>query len=193
MKLLFTDDTAFNPSTSSSSTDAAFGLPFAFPIDISSLEQTITVGYNGQSFAQLALPRAPSTTNVEQRIIHLTFDSVPFAVFDDQHDTFSTFVAATTVGKTETLHLAGAANADANTAVGTLSLTNITFSVDSSIEGLQGLDTKPVTINDLDVNHGFPDHLLIKVNSNIFNPRYLFTTTVNAHTLPSLKRVFLAI
>jgi hypothetical protein len=172
LELLFTTDTAYNPSSSSNSTDAAFGLPFAFPIDITSLEQTLVATYNGQAFAELALPKAPSTTDVEQRIIHLTFSDVPFAVYSDQHNTFDSFVAATTIGTTETLHLSGAANADAQTAVGTLSLANITFSVDSTISGLQGLNTKPVTVSNLDVNHGYPDYLLITADSAIFNPRY---------------------
>lgn len=172
LQLIFTDDTAYNPATSSKSTDAAFTLPFGFPIDISALEQTLTVGFEGRSFAQLALPKAPSSTDVENRIIHLTFDDVPFAVFDDTHSIFDEFVAATTTGSTQNLHLSGTANADAKTAVGLLSLADIAFSVDSTIEGLQGLNARPVTVSNLDVNHGFPDFLLIKVDSALFNPRY---------------------
>ncbi|KAJ6607775.1 hypothetical protein B0H10DRAFT_2227490 [Mycena sp. CBHHK59/15] len=173
LKLLFTESTAYKPSTSSNSTDAAFTLPFGFPLDITALEQTLTVGFKGQSIAQLALPKAPSKTDVDTRVIHLTFDSVPFAVFDDQHSNFDDFVAATTVGSTETLQLSGSANADAQTAVGLLSLTDITFSVASTIGGLQGLATKPVTVANLDVNHGFSDYLLIKVDSALFNPSTL--------------------
>ncbi|KAJ6593726.1 hypothetical protein B0H19DRAFT_32612 [Mycena capillaripes] len=173
LKLLFTESTAYSPLTSSSSTDAAFTLPFAFPLDINALEQTITVGFKGESIAQLALPKAAAKTDVAARIIHLTFDSVPFAVFDGKQSNFDDFVAATTVGKTEALHLSGSANADALTAVGLLSLSGISFSVDSEIDGLQGLNTKPVTVANLDVNHGFPDYLLIKVNSALFNPSNL--------------------
>ncbi|KAJ7675082.1 hypothetical protein B0H17DRAFT_1161695 [Mycena rosella] len=173
LKLMFTEGTAYSPLTTSTSTDAAFTLPFAFPLDITALDQTITIGFKGESIAQLALPKAPTKTDVDARIIHLTFDGVPFAVFDDKHSNFDDFVAATTVGSTETLHLSGSANADAQTAVGLLSLTDISFSVDSDIEGLQGLNTKPVTVANLDVNHGFPDYLLIKVDSALFNPRYV--------------------
>ncbi|KAJ7209536.1 hypothetical protein GGX14DRAFT_451849 [Mycena pura] len=173
LKLLFTEDTAFNPSTSSSSTDAAFTLPFAFPIDISALEQTITIGYKGASIAQLDIPKGPVKTDVNARIIHLTFDSVPFAVFDNMHSNFDAFVADTTVGVQETLHLSGFANADAQTAVGQLSLSEIAFSVDSTLEGLQGLNTKPVTVTNLDVSHGFTDFLLITVDSALFNPSNL--------------------
>lgn len=171
LQLLFTENTAYDPSTSSKSTDAAFTLPFGFPIDISALEQTINIAYEGQSFAQLAIPKGPSNTDVQDRIIHLTFDDVPFAVFSDGHGTFDKFVAATTIGKVTTMGLSGSANADAKTAVGLISLSDIAFSVDSSIDGLQGLNTRRVTVSNLDVNHGYSDYLLIKVDSAIFNPR----------------------
>ncbi|TFK44582.1 hypothetical protein BDQ12DRAFT_661303 [Crucibulum laeve] len=173
LELLFTEDTAYHPATSSKSTDAAFTLPFGFPLDISALEQTITIGFEGNDFAKLAIPKGPSATDVDKRIIHLSFDNVPFAVFDNLHSTFDRFVAATTIGGTQSLHLSGSANADAKTAVGLLSLKDIAFAVDSDIEGLQGLNTKPVTVSNLDVNHGFPDFLLIKVDSALFNPSNL--------------------
>lgn len=95
-------------------------------------------------------------------------------MFGGAHSTFERFVTSTTVGSKQTLHLSGSANADAKTAVGLLSLQNITFSVDSSIAGLQGLAARPVTISKLDVNHGFSDFLLIKVDGALFNPRSAF-------------------
>ncbi|KAJ3567055.1 hypothetical protein NP233_g6616 [Leucocoprinus birnbaumii] len=173
MDLRFTEATAYDPSTSSSSTDAAFTLPFGFPIDIKALEQTITLGYDGTDFAQLAIPKGPSTTDVQNRIIHLNFENVPLAVSSGGHSTFQNFLAATTMQKQQTVRLSGTANADASTAVGMLSLTGINFSVESTIQGLQGLDTKPVTVSSLDVNHGFPDFLLIKTQSTLFNPSNL--------------------
>jgi hypothetical protein len=170
--LIFSTGSPFAPVTSSQSTDAAFTLPFGFPLDITALQQTITLGFGGSAFGQLAIPKGPSTTDVGARIIHLKFGNVPLEVSDGGHSTFEQFIAATTVGSKETLALSGSADADANTAVGLLSLKNIAFSVNSDIAGLQGLDARPVTISNLDVNHGFPDFLLIKVNSALFNPRY---------------------
>lgn len=173
LELLFTEDTAYNPSTSSNLTTAAFTIPFAFPIDIVELQQTIDVSSGGQNFAQLAIPQGPSTTDVDTRIISLTFSDVPFQVIDGAESTFDDFLAATTVGSNVTMGLSGTVDASASTAVGTLSLTNISFSVDTTIAGLQGLDTEPVTVMDLDVNQGFTDFLLIKVNSPLTNPRYV--------------------
>ncbi|KIK68835.1 hypothetical protein GYMLUDRAFT_34828 [Collybiopsis luxurians FD-317 M1] len=173
LDLQFTEATAYSPSTSSNLTTAAFTIPFAFPIDIVALEQTINVGSNGHNFAKLSIPKGPASTDVDTRIITLTFSNVPFAVNDGAESTFNDFLAATTIGKTVGMSLSGSANADASTAVGTLSLTDINFSVDTTIAGLQGLNTEPVTVSDLDVNHGFPDYLLIKVNSPLTNPSNL--------------------
>ncbi|KAF8160985.1 hypothetical protein B0H34DRAFT_699004 [Crassisporium funariophilum] len=176
LSLFFSPQTAFDPITSSKSTDAAFTLPFAFPLDIQALQQTITVGSEGTDFAQLAIPKGPSKTDVESRIIHLGFENVPFAVFDNTRSNFNRFVAATTMDTSVTLRLSGTANADASTAVGMLSLTDIAFSVNTEIAGLQGLNARPVSISGLDVNHGFPDFLLIKVDSGLFNPRQIAGT-----------------
>ncbi|KAJ3518119.1 hypothetical protein NLJ89_g70 [Agrocybe chaxingu] len=173
LTLMFSSQSPFAPSTSSKSTDAAFTLPFAFPIDISALQQTLTLGFQGTNFAELAIPKGPSTTDVEARVIHLGFSNVALAVFDSQRSTFEQFVTATTVGSRQTLRLSGNADADARTAVGVLSLKGIAFSVDSDIAGLQGLASRPVTVADLDVNHGFHDYLLIKVDSALFNPSNL--------------------
>ena len=134
------------------------------------LEQNITVGSNGQDFAQLVIPKGPSTTDVEQRIIHLTFSKVPFAVLDGQDSAFEQFLSTTATSKTAQMQLSGAANTDADTAVGLLNLQDIEFQVSTSIDGLQGLNTKPALVSSLDVNHGYPDYLLIKANSSLFNP-----------------------
>jgi len=168
---MFSTQAPFGPITGSKSTDAAFTLPFAFPIDISALQQTITLGYQGTDFAQLVIPKGPSKTDVAARIIHLDFSDILFAVFDSGHSLFGQFVADTTVGTKQTLRLSGSANADASTAVGLLSLKDITFSVESDIAGLQGLNARRVTVSNLDVNHGYPDYLLINVNSALYNPR----------------------
>lgn len=173
MQLMFTEDTAYRPASSSNATDAAFALPFGFPVDITALEQTITVGFDGTNMAELVLPKAATETEVDARIIHIKFDDVPFAVLSGQNSVFNRFVASIATSNRETMRLSGSANGDARTAVGTLALQDITFDVDSSIGGLQGLNTVPVVISDLDVNKGFPEYLLIKVQSRITNPSNL--------------------
>ncbi|KAI0739355.1 hypothetical protein C8Q80DRAFT_1123812 [Daedaleopsis nitida] len=168
LDLRFSESAEFAPLMGSNDTTAAFTLPFNFPIDIVALEQNITVGSDGSDFAELAIPKGPSKTDVETRVIHLTFAKVPFRAFD--HGPFEQFLSDTATSKSVTMSLKGAANTDAQTAVGLLSLTDIAFDVDSDIAGLQGLNAEPALVTDLDVNHGFPDYLLIKVHSSLFNP-----------------------
>ncbi|KAG1726226.1 hypothetical protein EDB19DRAFT_232344, partial [Suillus lakei] len=98
LSLMFAETTAYDPMSGSNLTTAAFTLPFAFLVDITALAQNITAGYDGQSFAELVVPRGPTTTDVQNRIIDLTFSNVPFAVYSDQHETFQNFVAAMTLG-----------------------------------------------------------------------------------------------
>jgi len=171
LELRFAEGTAYNPNTSSNFATAVFTLPFNFPVDIKSLEQNISVSTGGAPFAELVIPKGPTSTDVQQRVIHLTFSDVPFAVFDDQHGSFQQFLASTTMSTNQTMALSGNADADADTAVGLLSLQGIGFSINTAIAGLQGLTAKPTLVTSLDVNHGFPDYLLVKVNSSLFNPR----------------------
>ncbi|RDX40651.1 hypothetical protein OH76DRAFT_1365915 [Lentinus brumalis] len=170
LDLRFSESTAFSPAMGSDDTTAAFTLPFDFPIDIVALEQNITVGADGTDFAELVIPKAPSTTDIEERIIHLNFAKVPFAVFSGGHSEFEQFLSDTATSKSETMTLKGAANTDAQTAVGLLSLTDIEFDVSTTVAGLQGLNAEPALVTALDVNHGFESFLLIKVNSSLFNP-----------------------
>ncbi|KAI0063538.1 hypothetical protein BV25DRAFT_1915044 [Artomyces pyxidatus] len=173
LDLRFSTDTAYDPATSSNDATASFGLPFNFPVDITSLEQNISVAAGGQPFAELVIPKGPSTTDVQERVIHLTFSDVPFSVFNDQQEAFQQFLASTATSANQSMDLSGSANTEADTAVGSLSLTDITFSVGTSIAGLQGLNAKPALVTSLDVNHGYADYLLIKVTASLFNPSNL--------------------
>lgn len=135
LQLTFTPDTAFNPSASSRATTANFGLPFKFPIDIVEIEQTIDVSFNGQDLARLNIPRGPSNTDVAQRIIHINFNNIPFAVFGDKHSQFSDFLKAATINNEVQVTLSGTASAQAKTAVGTIGLSGIQFNVPSKLNG----------------------------------------------------------
>lgn len=172
LTLRFTPETAFAPISSSKSTTAAFQLPFAFPLDIVAVQQDIHVGFGGsKDMAVLRIPKTPTKTDVQARVLSLSFADVAFSVNGGQQGNFEQFLASTTTSKTQTFGLSGqVTTTDALTAVGLLSLKDIPFDVTTSIEGLQGLNAKPALVRDLDVNHGFRDFLLIKENTELFNP-----------------------
>ncbi|KAI9459105.1 hypothetical protein F5148DRAFT_1001220 [Russula earlei] len=166
----FTEKTAYDPVTSNRDVRAVFTLPFDFPVDIKALKQNIDVSTGGAPFAELVIPKGPTTTDVQQRITRPTVLNVPFAVFGDQHSAFQRFLTSMTTSTTQSMTLSGNANAEAGTDIGLLSLTGIEFSVNTSIAGLQCLTSKPSLVTYFDVNHGFQDYLLIKVNLSLFNP-----------------------
>jgi hypothetical protein len=175
LSLMFTQATEWDPATSTSATTVAFQIPFAFPVDITSMDENIGVTYNNDQFAVLAIPHSAVTTDVQNRIIHLTFSNVPFAVDSTQYTVFQDFLTSTTFSQNQTMGMVGSANADASTAAGVLSLSAINFNVQTSIAGLQGLNTVPTLVSNLDVNHGYPDYLLINADASMFNPRFVLT------------------
>ncbi|KAH9835153.1 uncharacterized protein C8Q71DRAFT_764402 [Rhodofomes roseus] len=173
MSMMFTQDTAYAPATSSNATTASFTIPFNFPVDITAVAQNITAAYQGTDFAQLIIPQGPATTDVDTRIIHLTFSNIPFDVISGRDNVFQQFLAEVTMSANETFQLSGNADTEASTAVGTLSLTDISFSVDTTIAGLQGLDAEPALVRNLDVYHGYSDYLLITCATTLLNPSNL--------------------
>ena len=170
LSLFFTEQTAWNPSTSSDNTTSSFFLPFAFPVDIQQVGGGFIANYQNQDIALLDIPPSPSITDVVARVLTLMFQNVPFAVYSDKHPVFSQFLADTTAGTEIRFNLNGKADTKANTAAGLVTISDIPFNVDTNILGLQNLNARPVVVSDLDVNRGFPDYLLIKITATLFNP-----------------------
>lgn len=173
LELNFTDSTVWNPASATKTTLAAFTLPFNFPIDITELASEIAVQYNGNDVAVLPIGLTATSTNVEERIIHLAFSGVPFDVYSDKHDDFAAFLASTTVSENQAFGLSGSANTTAHIAIGDIIIQNIGFDVDTSILGLQGLKTRPTNVSNLDVAHGYSDYLLITVDTGTTGSRIL--------------------
>jgi hypothetical protein len=112
LSLFFTQATAYNPAFSTDNTVANFQLPFAFPLNIVQAATSITTVNGNTPFALLDVPLLPTTTDVVPRILHLTFSNIPFAVFADQHQTFSQFLTDTTDDAAKTFGLTGQANSE---------------------------------------------------------------------------------
>ncbi|GAA5937070.1 uncharacterized protein JCM15063_000146 [Sporobolomyces koalae] len=177
LTLQFSESNPWGPAFSTDDTVADFSLPFAFPLDITSLASDITAGDSGSSsrskrdqgdFALLSIPQNPAKTDVTARTILLQFQNVPFQSVNN--GLFSSFVTQVTDDQSKTFTLHGAANTVAGTAVGALNLEDIAFSVSTSLLGLQGLNARPATVSDLDVYHGYTDYLQINVNAHLYNP-----------------------
>jgi hypothetical protein len=135
MTMDFPSGSAYAPLSSSNDTAAAFTLPFGFALNIVSLQQTITVEYQTTQMAQLALGTVPANTDVTNRIIHLSFHDIAFAVNDGRQDLFQQFLAQTTTEDSVTFGMSGNASSQADTSVGRLTISGIAFSVQTTLQG----------------------------------------------------------
>ena len=173
LTLMFTTKTAWRPSTSSSNTEAPFYIPFGFPIDITEAGGGFIEGYKGTDLAILDIPMSPAVTDVQQRILTLKFSDVPMAAYGNKHSQFSGFLADTTAQKSVTFQLHGSADSVARTAAGVVTISDIPFSVTTSLDGLQNLNARPVVTSDLDVKHGYKSYLLITLKASLYNPSHI--------------------
>ncbi|WFD44515.1 hypothetical protein MPSI1_003183 [Malassezia psittaci] len=173
LTLMFTQQTAWKPATSSNNTVAPFYLPFNFPIDIDRTGGDFIAGYSGPDVGHLDIPQSPATTDVQKRILTLQFENVPLAAYSNKHSQYSKFLADTTAKTSVTLRLHGAADAKAKTAAGYVTITDIPFDVNTNVLGLQNLKAKPVISTDLDVKHGYKSYLLITLKASLYNPSHI--------------------
>ncbi|KAL9935874.1 hypothetical protein V8E36_005451 [Tilletia maclaganii] len=183
--LFFTEPTTWAPETDSSLITAGFFLPFAFPIDITSISGRFVDNYLNTDVGVLQLPTLPANTDVERRIISLAYNDIPLVVPGNAHSQFSQFVADATRQERINFRLNGQATANANTAAGPVTINNLNFDVGSSLAGVQNLNARPAIVADLDVTQGFPEYLLLSLTTTLFNPSNLTvgTGTVSFNTL----------
>jgi hypothetical protein len=120
LSLFFTVPTAWAPMSDTTNTSANFFLPFGLPIDITQVAGPFIAKYQNTDMAVLNIPTSPTTTNVESRILYVTFQNVPFSVYDPAHTVFSQFVTDVTREEQVTFNLHGSATGTTVTGAGTL-------------------------------------------------------------------------
>ncbi|KAE8246427.1 hypothetical protein A4X13_0g5797 [Tilletia indica] len=170
LSLFFSEATEWAPPASSTNTVAEFSLPFAFPIDIQTVEGTFSDNYLNTDVATLNIPRINARTDVQNRVIFLQFQNVPLASPNSAHSQFSQFLADTTARDRVFFGLNGLTTTGASTAAGFVTISDIPFDVDTSLAGLQNLNARPAVVSQLDVFRGYPDYLEIRLITSLFNP-----------------------
>ncbi|KAG8787307.1 hypothetical protein FRB91_009037 [Serendipita sp. 411] len=187
MTMDFPAGSAYAPMSSSSDTAATFDLPFGFALNIVQLEQTILVNYQNNQFAKLALGTVPATTDVANRIIHLSFQNVPFAVNSGAESVFQNFLAETTTKGSITFGLSGTANSQAETSIGRLSISGIAFDVQSVLAGINSFGGT-AAISDVKISgsggNGGNEYMSSPLKTTLNNPSHL-SLKAGSITLPT--------
>jgi hypothetical protein len=132
MQIDFTQD-PWAPPTGSHNVKAQIQNPFGFPLAVNKLNMNVAATYGGQTVATLDVPDNSATTDTTG-MVTTQFSDIPFKV--QNQELFSGFVALLTLQSNVTFGLEGVSNAVADTAVGTLTLPNIAFNVDTNLAGM---------------------------------------------------------
>ncbi|CAG8458295.1 13175_t:CDS:2 [Acaulospora colombiana] len=163
MNLTFTQSTAFDPDSSSDGLVAEIQLPVKLPTPITSVSQNITIkDENGAEVASLEIPSSPATQ--KGNIVTTTYQHVPLKVIDQK--AFSLFLGGLMIATEKSFSVAGNVTAS----MGKIELPTIPFDVKTSMKGLQGLKSSPVTISNLLVTGGSEKGITLGMKVSLTNP-----------------------
>ncbi|KAG0274463.1 hypothetical protein BGZ95_009782, partial [Linnemannia exigua] len=154
MGMNWTNTDAYAPLANSPGVVAGFEMPFGFTLNVTQVQNNMTVIYNNKSMAVLNAAEwgaAVTTKDASGTAINFALPPTPFAINADSHADFDDFVNKLTVGASQPFSVAGTAGTVAMTPIGEVKITGIPFKSDVALSGLQGLKTEPTVINSLTV------------------------------------------
>ncbi|KAF9364539.1 hypothetical protein BGX34_001257 [Mortierella sp. NVP85] len=180
MGMNWTGTDAYAPLANSPGVVAAFEMPFGFSLNVTQVNNNMTVIYNNKNMANIMSSEwGPATTTKDDKgtAINFALPPTPFVIEGDAHGDFDSFVNKLTIGEGESFTVAGLAGTVAMTPIGEVRISGIPFKSDVSLSGLQGLKTEPTVINSLTVIGGLPTGLQIALNLTMINPSKLSIDT----------------
>ncbi|CAO3565834.1 unnamed protein product [Mortierella alpina] len=194
MGMNWTNADAYAPMATSPKVIAGFQMPFGFSLNVTSVQNNMTVVYQNKSMATVnALEWGSATTikGLNGSSIEFALPPTPFTIGADAHADFDTFVKELTVSNAQGFQVQGFASTVAQTPIGEVTITGIPFKSDVSLSGLQGLATEPTVIHNLTVIGGIPAGLQIALDLTMVNPSALtIATGPGAQGIVSFDMVF---
>ncbi|KAF9583808.1 hypothetical protein BGW38_008458 [Lunasporangiospora selenospora] len=182
MGMNWTNQDDYAPLANSPGVVAAFEMPFGFSLNVTQVQNKMTIVYNNKELANLNADQwGPATTSKDANgtAINFSLPPTPFVVGADAHADFDDFVTKLTIGSSQGFTVSGFAGTIAHTPIGQVQITGIPFKSDVALSGLQGLKTQPTVINSLTVIDGKPEGLQIALNLTMVNPSQLSIFTGN--------------
>jgi hypothetical protein len=170
LDLQFNTEDQYTPLASSSSLTAGFSIPFGFPLEMKQISQEITLFDGDKELASLSSPFTAAKGDSKSGKIETSFAPTPFKVAKGSEELFDDFSRRLTIEKSVSLGMKGVANSIAKTPVGDVEIKGIKFEVQTTLPGIEGLKTKPTTVNSLVVTGGTAENMLIDLSVTLFNP-----------------------
>ncbi|KAF9366881.1 hypothetical protein BGX34_003981 [Mortierella sp. NVP85] len=170
--LVFTPETAYQPTTTSTGVVANYALPdgFGFGIQFNQVANSFTLNRNDVPIASINSSYNPSTSDMNAGTLTFNLLATPLMVPDASHQPFQEFNRDLTVGSNLGFSVVGFASVYANTSIGTVNLVNIPFNASTELSGLQSLANPAPAITELQVVSGTPTDLTMAITVVIVNP-----------------------
>ncbi|CAG8457951.1 85_t:CDS:2 [Ambispora gerdemannii] len=170
MDLTFSKDKAYSPIAQSDALSASFKIPFGFQLNMKKISQDITIYGGSNALATLSTPYTDANGDSSVGKIDSKIPPTPFDVIKGSESNFQEFSRHLTMDSSVVMTMKGKASSIASTSIGEVEIKGIKFIVDTQLQGLQGLQVKPATINSLSVTGGTKDYMIIKLSVTLFNP-----------------------
>ncbi|KAI0224975.1 hypothetical protein L0F63_005363 [Massospora cicadina] len=172
----FTPERAYSPLFGASIT-AKINSPFAFPFNITSLAENLTMrstGAKAGAMAELIIPNTVARLEKSGRKITIAtqFEGVPLKVMPvaASHRRFEMFLEGVVFNKSSEAIVTGGISVSTTTAVGPLRLTNIPLRVRVAFPGMSGLRDPSPSLKELTVTGVDGDRVQFKAQVTLSNP-----------------------
>ncbi|KAI7888807.1 uncharacterized protein EV154DRAFT_447271 [Mucor mucedo] len=175
LDLNFDDANPYKPSANAPSVNADFKIPFGFSLNITEVTQNITLAVNTSDtettdFATIHVPNVAAISDQKAGTLKFPLKNDAIAGIPERESFFDQYIYSLTASNNYTFMVSGNASTKTNTPIGPITLGGISFSVPTTLRGLQFLNSSATVINSLDVSGGTTQNLLLDINVTMINP-----------------------
>ncbi|KAF9992353.1 hypothetical protein BGZ80_006084 [Entomortierella chlamydospora] len=176
MDMIFNKSTPYAPTASSNTVTAGFKLPFNITVGMESVSNIMSIVYNNKVLADInAAVWNQNKSDVPNGLLVFNLPPSPLVVKDDAHDEFGQFVSDLTINPEQTFTVQGFANSVSETPVGVLALSNIPFTSEVTMKGLN-FNAIDAVVTNVVVSGGTPDYITMNQTVALPNPSNLSVT-----------------
>jgi hypothetical protein len=175
LDLKFDAANPYSPIANAPSVNANFQIPFGFTLNITEVTQNISLAVNTSGtqttdFAVIQVPLVPAVSDQKAGTLKFAINNDAIAGILGQENVFNQYTYALTASDNYTFMVSGNASTKTMTPIGPITLGGISFTVPTTLHGLQFLNSSATVINSLDVTGGNSDALLLGINVTMTNP-----------------------
>ncbi|KAJ3340370.1 hypothetical protein HDU93_007095 [Gonapodya sp. JEL0774] len=173
ISLTFDPANPWSPKMTSPQVLADLEMPFAFPLEIRTVRMVISMLSSGAPIASISSGWLPATShfNGSRGTMAVDLQNANMTISKEQQPAFSAFLNSTLFATGNVpAPISITADSVASTAAGNITISDIKFSTDLQLVGIQGLAASPVNILAFNIIGGTTDYMEMTLTTTIVNP-----------------------